>query len=268
MVTAKEKKGKQIVRNKILIYEDYGCADVSALEKGLRGYFEPRGCSVGFTDAAGIINGNELNDEVLAFFIPGGAGTPYRRKLEVLGNEKIREYVSDGGIYYGICAGAYYACRQTIFEADIPELKIISECGLNLVEGKAVGTLYKELGILPYAKNAESSAAVELLWNDGKIYTAHYHGGPFFEPDNQDESIILARYNFADKRPAVISKHFGKGKVILSGVHFENKGQDLLKAVHALRLDSQTARQVAEKLSDEEFSRQALFNKIMAVSGR
>ena len=256
------------MRNKILIYEDYGCADVSALEKGLREYFEPRGCKVGFTDAAGIINRNELNDEVLAFFIPGGAGTPYRRKLEVLGNEKIREYVSGGGIYYGICAGAYYACRQTIFEADIPELKIISECGLNLVEGKAIGTLYKELGILPYAKNAESSAAVELVWNDGKTYLSHYHGGPYFEPDNPAENDILARYNFADKRPALICRNYVKGKVILSGVHFENKGQDLLKAVHALRSDSVSARKVAEKLPDNETGTQALFNKIISLSGR
>lgn len=256
------------MRNKILIYEDYGCADVCALESGLKEYFEPRGCSIGFTDAAGIINGGELNADVLAFFIPGGAGTPYRRKLEVLGNEKIREYVSGGGIYYGICAGAYYACRQTIFEADIPELKIISECGLNLVEGKAIGTLYKELGILPYAKNAGSSAAVELIWNDGKTYHSHYHGGPYFDVDSQEDYDVLARYNLPNTPPAIISKNFGKGKVILSGVHFENKGQDLMKAIHALRADSQAARQVAEKLSDEEFSRQALFNKIMAVSGR
>ena len=76
------------MRNKILIYEDYDCADVSALEKGLKEYFEPRGCNIGFTDAAGIINGGELNENVLAFFIPGGAGTPYRHKLEVLGNKK------------------------------------------------------------------------------------------------------------------------------------------------------------------------------------
>ncbi len=256
------------MRNKILIYEDYGCADVSALEKGLKEYFEPRGCIIGFTDAAGIINGGELNENVLAFFIPGGAGTPYRRKLEVLGNEKIREYVAGGGIYYGICAGAYYACRQTIFEADIPELKIISQCGLNLVEGKAIGTLYKELGIRPYAKNAESSAAVELEWNDGCIYTAHYHGGPYFEADSPNNDNVLARYNFADKQPAIISRDFGKGKVILSGVHFEDKGQDLMKAIHTLRSDIQSAHKVAEKLSEQESGRQALFNKMMALTER
>lgn len=98
--------------------------------------------------------------------MPGGAGTPYRHKLEVYGNEKIRSYVRAGGMYYGICAGAYYACEKTVFEADIPELRIVSRCGLDLIKGTAVGTLYKELGILPYSRNASSSAVVELLWHD------------------------------------------------------------------------------------------------------
>lgn len=256
------------MRTKILIYQDYGCSDTTSLNDGLREYFEPRGCSVGFTDAAGIIHGNELNDEVLAFFMPGGAGTPYRHKLQVLGNDKIREYVQNGGIYYGICAGAYYACRQTEFEADIPELKKVTECGLNLLEGRAIGTLYKELGIRPYDKNAASSAAVELIWNDNSKYTAHYHGGPYFESFNSDENEVLARYNLAGRQPAVIGRNYGKGKVILSGVHFEDKGEMLQKSIYALKIDSKQAKKIAEKLAQAETSRQALFNRIMALTGR
>ena len=256
------------MRTKILIYQDYGCSDTTALTASLREYFEPRGCSVGFTDAAGIINGGELNDEVLAFFIPGGAGTPYRHKLQVLGNDKIREYVQNGGIYYGICAGAYYACRNTVFEADIPELKKVTECGLNLLEGRAIGTLYKELNIRPYDKNAESAAVVELIWNDNRKYAAYYHGGPYFEPFNLDENEVLARYNLEGKQPAVISRNYGKGKVILSGVHFEDKGELLLKSIYALKIDSKPAEKVAEKLVYAEASRQDLFNRIMALTGR
>lgn len=256
------------MRTKILIYQDYGCSDTTSLNDGLREYFEPRGCSVGFTDAAGIIHGNELNDEVLAFFMPGGAGTPYRHKLQVLGNDKIREYVQNGGIYYGICAGAYYACRKTEFEADIPELKKVTECGLNLLEGRAIGTLYKELGIRPYDKNAASSAAVELIWNDNSKYTAHYHGGPYFESFNSDENEVLARYNLAGRQPAVIGRNYGKGKVILSGVHFEDKGEMLQKSIYALKIDSKQAKKIAEKLAQAETSRQALFNRIMALTGR
>lgn len=256
------------MRNKVLIYADYGCSNINILESGLREYFEPRKCTVDLTDAAGIISRNELDESVLAFFMPGGAGTPFRRKLEVQGNGKIRDFVRNGGIYCGICAGAYYACRRTIFEADIPELKIISECGLNLIEGQAVGTLYKELGILPYAKNAGAAAAVEIEWQDKEKHLAYYHGGPYFELDNPAEYEILARYNFGEKPPAIVEGRYHKGKVIISGVHFEDSGQQLKKAIHCLRIDSDIALQIADKLTAGENSRQALFDKIMSRSGR
>ncbi len=256
------------MRNKILIYRDYGCADVNTLEQGLKEYFDPRGCQVDFTDAGGIIKDNDLNETVLAFFMPGGAGTPFRRKLEVLGNDKIRSYVRSGGIYYGICAGAYYACRQTVFEQDIPELRIISECGLNLIEGRAVGTLYKELGIRPYAKDAASAAAVNLIWKDNEKHAAYYHGGPYFELDKRQDNEIMAVYDIEEKLPAIIRRRYGNGTVIVSGVHFEDKGSVLYQTLHQLRLDSEEALKVAEKLTAGEVSRQRLFNKIMNMSGR
>ena len=256
------------MRDKILIYRDYGCSDLNALEYGLKEYFEPRGGTVDFTDAAGIIKKGSLNESVLAFFMPGGAGTPFRRKLEVLGNEKIREYVRDGGIYYGICAGAYYACRETVFEEDIPELRIISSCGLNLVEGRAVGTLYKEFGIRPYAKDAASTAAVNLIWQDQEQHTVYYHGGPYFDLAANADPDILAVYDTEKKLPAIIRQTYGNGQVILSGVHYEDKGAVLQKTLHHLRLDSAEALQVAAKLSAGEPSRLRLFHKMMSLTGR
>lgn len=50
------------MRDKILIYRDYGCSDLNALEYGLKEYFEPRGGTVDFTDAAGIIKEGSLNE--------------------------------------------------------------------------------------------------------------------------------------------------------------------------------------------------------------
>lgn len=249
------------MRNKVLIYEDYGCADISVLAKELRAYFEPRGCRVGFTDANEIISRNSLNQEVLAFFIPGGASTPYRHKLEVLGNAKIRDYVRQGGVYYGICAGAYYACKQTEFEKDLPESRIIAEYKLDLLNAKAVGSLYKELNIEPFAKNPASSAAVELFDENGAAVVVHYHGGPYFELNNPENAEILARYNLAGFKPAVVLQPYGKGKVILSGVHYEDSGEMLAKASSDLQKTSQI-------LSQNESTRQAFFNKLMSLSGR
>lgn len=253
-------------RKTILIYEDYGCADITILLNELKTYFEPRGYTVGLTNAVGIIRGHELNESILAFFMPGGADTPYRQKLAVQGNHLIRNYVKSGGIYYGICAGAYYACRQTIFEKNIPALKVIHQCGLNLIDGKAIGTLYKELNISPFDKNMMSSAAVEVIWNDGQKYIVHYHGGPYFKLSNKKKIDILAYYNLPHKKPAIISCSYGTGKVIVSGVHFEDSGQALSHIFQKLSFQFKPAQHVAHQLTASEQKRRALFERIMSLS--
>ena len=248
------------MRDSVLIYCDYGCADVNALAEELRTYFEPRGCKVGFADANDIIYRGRLNDKVIALFMPGGASTPYRHKLKVQGNEKIRSFVREGGVYYGICAGAYYACKQTEFEKDLPQSRIVEEYELDLLNAKAIGSLYKELKIEPFAKNPASAAAVELFDENGDIWVAHYHGGPYFELNDSKGTEILARYNLSGFKPAVVLQPYGKGKVILSGVHYEDRGVVLEK--------SAAQPNIVQKLKEKETVRQAFFNKLMSLSGR
>ena len=104
------------MRNKILIYCDYGTNDISSLKHSLEEYFAPLKVSIGTIDAKGIVNEDCLNKNVLAFFMPGGRATPYIEKLKVQGNQKIIEYVRNGGVYFGICAGAYYASRKVFLK--------------------------------------------------------------------------------------------------------------------------------------------------------
>ena len=149
-----------MTNKKVLIYQDYGCSDLSNLEKGLREYFVLSNLTIDYTDAADILKNNALNSNVTLFVMPGGAATPYLQKLKTFGNEKIRNYVANGGNYLGICAGAYYACSQVEFEIDIPQTAIIRNADLlNLIDASAIGTLYKELSIRPYMKSEESAAA-------------------------------------------------------------------------------------------------------------
>jgi len=253
------------MRNKVVIYEDYGCASVDVLKAALTQYYESRNISVETVDAAAIIRDNALNENVLALVMPGGAATPYRQKLQVQGNKKIADYVKNGGAYLGICAGAYYACAKVEFEKDIPELGIVREDGLlRLIEATAVGTLRKELGIRPYATNQASAAAVRVVWcADGENHLAHYHGGPRFEVQDNAAEILADYGDIQGKPPAIVCKTFGQGRVVLSGVHIEDSGADLQRAIHALRIDAREAAQVADKLSAHEASRQMLFNKVM-----
>lgn len=253
------------MRHKVLIYRDYGVSDLTNLTKALNTYFHSRQIKIDYTDAHAILKENALNENVLLFVMPGGAATPFLQKLHVQGNEKIRTYIEKGGAYLGICAGAYYACSKIEFEKDVPELTIIRQKELlNLVHATAIGTLHQELGILPYMKNEMAGAAVDLLWEDFEEHSAHYHGGPKFESQQEDYEV-LARYKTIEGNPpAIIKKNYGSGRVVLSGVHFEDMGEDLQKTLHAFQIDYKKANEIAQVLSQKENSRKKLFEKIMA----
>ena len=253
----------------VLIYRDYGVGDLNGLYNGLKQYFEPKNVLVDYTDAASIIKENALNDDVKLFVMPGGAATPFLQKLKTYGNDKIKDYVKNGGNYLGVCAGAYFACSKVLFEADIKELAIKrNEELLGLVDVSAIGTLHRELHIRPYMKNEAAAAAVRLKWVDDEIHYAHYHGGPKFV-GNENHLTVLARYcDVEGQPPAVVFAKYGQGKVVLSGVHFEDRGQDLLKTLHKMRLDFDEASQVALTLQQNEQTRQALFDKMLSVFER
>lgn len=250
-----------MMKKRVLIYRDAGCADLTCLEKALRNF---DGSVVEFTDSAAILRDDILQSGVDLFVMPGGAATPFLQKLQTLGNQKIRDYVADGGNYLGICAGAYYACAKVLFEKDIPALSVECTDGLlNLVPAVAEGSLYKELKISPYAKNETSSAAVRLCWEDNEEHYSHYHGGPKF-CGNTEDFEVLARYADVDGNPpAIINKKVGKGMVVLSGVHFEDSGADLARVFSVLRYQGSAIREVAGKLQKHDVARQALFCKIM-----
>ena len=251
------------MRYKILIYRDYGCADVHPLYKELVSYYRNEDVDVFFTDAAGIKEGI-LGKDVKAFFLGCGAATPYMEKLAGEANERIRSYVDRGGVCFGICAGAYYACRRIVFEKDIEALHIESRCGLNLVEGEAIGTLYKEYGLLPYSLTAFSAKIVQIRFKDHQLYSALYHGGPCFK---RTDAEVVAVYELPDPdlKPAIIQKAYGRGRVILSGVHFEDGEQVLSRKIHELRCDKEAARKNADEMKLAEKNRQALFNRLLKM---
>lgn len=253
------------MRNKILIYCDYGTNDITSLKRSLAEYFTPKGVEIETTDAKGVVNEGNLNENVLAFFMPGGRATPYIEKLKVQGNQKIRKYVENGGVYFGICAGAYYASRKVFFETDVKELSIIQECGLNLIDADAIGTLYKELHISPYTRDFNSMAPVKVRWKEDKErYIASYHGGPYFEPTPESTLQVLAEYELEGKMlPAVVMQKHGKGVAIATGLHVEDSGKDLRHLLFDLRAEKARAEVIISALEANEPSRQVLFKKLM-----
>lgn len=150
--------------------------------------------------------------------VPGGRDVPYDRALRGTGNQNILDYVKAGGNYLGICAGGYYGASSIIFEKGYP-FEVSEERELKFFPGKAIGTLFNP-GLFNY-ENEAGADAVEINF-DGRVIQTYYNGGCYFEDTEKYASSveILSEYVKYNK-PAIISCTVGKGKAILSGVHFE-----------------------------------------------
>jgi glutamine amidotransferase-like uncharacterized protein len=183
-------------------------------------------------------------DDIAVFIMPGGADLPYCRKLDGERNARLRQWVDGGGHYIGICAGAYYACAEVKFHVGCAD-EVTGPRKLSLLGATAVGSL-SEIAV-PYDLTLRSASVVRLRLSNGRLAAAHYHGGPKFEFPEGTATNILARYEDIPGQPAaVVESHFGRGLVLLSGVHAEVSAADLLPDV----LASQSCEQYFGLLAD------------------
>ncbi|MDH2925521.1 glutamine amidotransferase-like uncharacterized protein [Nicoletella semolina] len=219
----------------IAIYQDKGTSEVG-IQSLLTAIPTKLNCLAHTLSASDIIQ-NGLS-QYAALIIAGGADLPYCEKLNGKGNQIIRQFVANGGIYIGICAGAYYGCQEIDFIGK--GYRIAGKRELAFFDGIAKGSLphftqdnyYDETlnskAIIPihFAKNLPFQTT---MFNN--IHHLYYHGGCRFElsPQTVNSTQILA--NYPDNTPAIISGNFGSGKYLLSGVHFELQRQPYEKIV-------------------------------------
>lgn len=152
---------------------------------------------------------------------PGGRDLPYLETLQGEPNRRIREFIRSGGVFLGICAGAYYGSRFVDFERGGP-LQVLGERELAFFPGVAKGPAYG-LGRFSYSSPEGALIAKLSLSDSSRLLVSYYNGGCFFEdPEKHSGVSILARYSDIEGMPAaVIECSFGKGKALLSGVHPE-----------------------------------------------
>lgn len=168
--------------------------------------------------AQDILNG-ALNDRVGVLIMPGGADLPYVKKLSGLGNQLIKNYVTQGGAYFGICAGAYYASAEVVFDKGGP-LEVIGSRELAFFPGSAVGPV---LATYHY-EHHQGARIAHLSLNAGgfnqKKISVYYNGGGYFKDAEGYPGVEILAY-YPHNLPAVIYTQYGKGRVLLSGVHAE-----------------------------------------------
>lgn len=198
-----------------LIYQDYVYNNAHLL-KVLAARYGAQ--NVAFADARDITHGI-LDHTVQAFFMPGGASRYVAAKLNGAGNANIKSYVAQGGVYIGLCAGAYYACRRTEWQTDSDnQIHVANE--LDLCPATAQGPV-------PAFTNGDGLNAYKtrLQLADGTHIDTFYRGGPTFAfaDDTVPNSIeVLARYaDLPGYPPAIVAGTHGTGRFVLSSPHIE-----------------------------------------------
>jgi len=188
--------------------------------------------------------------------MPGGADIPYHEALQGAGNQNIKQFVESGGHYLGICAGGYYGGQKVEFDLGGPlEVNQNRELGFfpGVVQGPYIG---------PYSlKDCQSCRALPVSWEGALIHfpapqKVYYNGGGVFV--GAPSSMVLARYE-PRAEVAMVLLPVGKGKVLLSGVHFEYSASLLTSSYDPLQ------REVAQDLLPYEKNRKALVRKLLQL---
>lgn len=173
------------------------------------------------------INSGELSAELAAIVFPGGADVPYDRALNNDGIKYIRNFVENGGLYVGVCAGSYFAGEAVDFTC-ADGVKISESRRLVFFKGTVKGPAY-----VNYIEGSHESAKLIDLKIQSKIYKAYFNGGGHFITEVPlKDNEILAIYANSDL-PAALHLNIGNGQVFLCAIHPEYDNDFLRKAVNA-----------------------------------
>lgn len=205
--------------NMIRIFCDVGVSFRSfvLLEKLLQRFFPD--LSIRHISASELSSDSWIeNTQILVF--PGGRDQPYHEKLQGEANKQIRNFVAQGGLYFGICAGAYYAASDIEFEKGTSR-EIIETRELGFYPGTAKGTVYEHLEFSYETESGAHASRISTIYGSFYVY---YNGGCCFLPSASTKHCdVLATYDDLAHgvQPAIVRCRFGDGMAVLSGVHLE-----------------------------------------------
>ena len=94
-----------------------------------------------------------------AIVFPGGADQGYCSTLNGAGNRRIRQFVENGGLYIGFCAGGYYGSKRCEFEVGNKILKVIGDRELGFYPGVARGCAFP--GFVYHSERGATSLSAE-----------------------------------------------------------------------------------------------------------
>ncbi|MDR1434790.1 MAG: hypothetical protein LBI77_00060 [Puniceicoccales bacterium] len=239
-------------RKDILIYldEDVDLASFESILYYILFYACKGRFDIKIVTAADICNKNwEKTAQILIF--PTGDFVSYHRKLGVIGCQKIRDFVQNGGIFLGVGAGGYLGAKKIEFTMETNLYTKFYE--LAFFQGMARGPL-----LHPCDYNFDRVAKVKVA-NDS--FFCYYDGGGAFVDAEKFENVeILGTCGDEENLPTIILCKVGSGIAVLSGVSFELEPED----PEYVDIDSKD--DISQKIWETNFERikfiESLFRKL------
>lgn len=254
------------LRKKIVVFSE-GPVSIGSLLLSLTDSF--RNTNIVRATSAEIKNLSSILDQnTLAFILPGitGEHSPFMTLLGREGNSRIRDYVENGGVFVGFCAGAYYACENISYQNPVGVSKS-QRPGLDFFKATAKGP-QPHLGREILDNDNWNDVIVTRLEYKNKksqLEKVHvcYGNGPALTQIQDQDIKALAHYSQVPGKPvAVASKNVGKGLALFIGVHPEITSTHIEKDN---ALNNINVKRLIESLSPYEQERLVFWNDMMDI---
>jgi glutamine amidotransferase-like uncharacterized protein len=184
------------------------------------------------------ISYGDLNDPSLdlssfykVLLFPGGFAYWYNYWISSLGKSRIRNFVNNGGGYFGVCAGSFFASDTVVWEGISYEDRYLYNAygeltgyDLDLFSGTTTGPIngiapWPTYGIatIDFEKESEILLGYKMVPFSEDVF---YYGGPYFTSAQDQNVAILGNYDY-NGEPALVAFTYGSGRVVLTGPHLE-----------------------------------------------
>jgi biotin--protein ligase len=158
---------------------------------------------------------NDYLNQYSVMVFPGGNMYKYAQDISEEGKQRMRDFVTHGGGYLGICGGGYFAAETVVWRNET-----LTMTPLALFAGKAEGPLDE---VQPYPRCGMSNVIFGkeyTISQESKSMDIYYCWGPTFIPNEEGRVDVIGRYE-ATATPSAIAFVYGGGRVILVGMHPE-----------------------------------------------
>jgi glutamine amidotransferase-like uncharacterized protein len=153
------------------------------------------------------VNASQIRDGVLTgydiFVIPGGSESSCSSELSTEGKQKVKDFVTNGGSYFGICGGATFGASY-----------------LSLFDGYMAPV--NEPGPLIHmtTMHINQSSTGPVLSECPENVTTLYYASQYFIPEFGTSVQVIATYD-CNEKAGMIAFSYGYGTVFLSSPHPE-----------------------------------------------